>query len=258
MFRLAKSKQEIKSEIRDNWRWIVSQLKWVLIILIAYSILFGVTYDYNITQLSSATSILAMMITPIVLTPVFLGIGFARRGVAYRNAQYGSTPGIDLDEYFKVVLLSILMGFYVMLWSMLFIIPGIIKMIAYSQAVYIYLDSKHAGNEIGYNEAITRSRYLMTGQKFNYFMFSLSFFGWALLSGIVLSMGTDLALMFPAVIGLIVIVLTFVISAIISIWTWLYIAYSHGSYYVQLVNDANADDDSTQSNSQQVNGSWQV
>lgn len=73
-----------------------------------------------------------------------------------------------------------LSGLFIALWSMLFVIPGIIKLYSYRMVPYILAEDP----EIGANEAITRSREMMNGHKWNAFVLDLSFIGWALLSGL--------------------------------------------------------------------------
>lgn len=67
---------------------------------------------------------------------------------------------------------------YTMLWTMLFIIPGIVKSISYSQTAYILIDNP----ALSPAEAITKSRKMMNGFKWTYLKMWLSFFGWFLLS----------------------------------------------------------------------------
>ncbi len=73
--------------------------------------------------------------------------------------------------------ISFLVGLFTNLWSLLFFIPGIIKAFSYSQALYIYAENP----EMGALEAITRSRQIMHGRKFDYYVLLLSFYPWFLL-----------------------------------------------------------------------------
>ena len=79
------------------------------------------------------------------------------------------------------VKLYLLKTIYIFLWALLFIIPGIIKQLSYSQAEFIYKDYKELGKEITSNEAITLSREMMDGYKLDYFVLQLSFIGWYIL-----------------------------------------------------------------------------
>lgn len=74
--------------------------------------------------------------------------------------------------------MSLLSGIYTFLWSLLLIIPGIIKAFAYSQAMYIIAEEPN----IGTREALRRSEEMMVGHKAEYFVLQLSFIGWGILS----------------------------------------------------------------------------
>ncbi len=66
---------------------------------------------------------------------------------------------------------------FIFLWSLLFLIPGIIKSFSYSQAIYILADNP----KIEAAQAITKSRKMMNGAKGKLFGLYLSFIGWVLL-----------------------------------------------------------------------------
>ncbi|CEG27280.1 DUF975 family protein [Bacillus sp. B-jedd] len=87
--------------------------------------------------------------------------------------------------YFKTVGLYLLTTIYTILWTLLLIVPGIIKGIAYSQAHFILRDNP--GMVI--NDAITESRKLMDGYKGKYFLLGLSFIGWSLLAILTFGIG---------------------------------------------------------------------
>lgn len=74
-------------------------------------------------------------------------------------------------------LMYLLTGLYTALWTMLFIIPGIIK--SYSYAMTPYILCEHP--EWSANDAITESRRIMDGNKFRLFCLELSFIGWDIL-----------------------------------------------------------------------------
>lgn len=73
---------------------------------------------------------------------------------------------------------SLLTSIYTMLWSMLFVIPGIIAAISYSMVHYIIVDTEIKSS----NAIISRSKFMMQGYKSDYFSFLLSFIGWVFLS----------------------------------------------------------------------------
>ena len=74
-------------------------------------------------------------------------------------------------------LAGILTGVYTFLWSLLFIIPGIVKSLSYAMTPYILADHP----EMSASEAITASRIMMDGNKGKLFVLYLSFIGWEIL-----------------------------------------------------------------------------
>ena len=82
------------------------------------------------------------------------------------------------SNYLHKVWGMFLMNLKVFLWTLLFIIPGIVMAFAYAMTPYIL--EEHP--EISAWEASTRSRAMMRGHKFDLFSLYLSFIGWALLA----------------------------------------------------------------------------
>ena len=75
------------------------------------------------------------------------------------------------------LLITFLVCLFVGLWSILFIIPGFIAALAYSQVYYIKLDNP----ELEVMDVLRKSKELMNGHKMDYFVLLLSFTGWMLL-----------------------------------------------------------------------------
>lgn len=76
-------------------------------------------------------------------------------------------------------------GLFIFLWSLLLIIPGIVKTIAYSMAFYIMADNP----EIGIREALKESQRITQGYKMELFILGLSFLGWIILATLTLGIG---------------------------------------------------------------------
>ena len=93
-----------------------------------------------------------------------------------RNSLWNLMDGFQ--NFLKIIGLNILTGIFVALWSLLFVIPGIIAAYRYRQALYLLLDHP----EMGVLECIRESKRLMRGHKAELFILDLSFIGWALLS----------------------------------------------------------------------------
>lgn len=79
----------------------------------------------------------------------------------------------------------LLISIFSYLWTLLFIIPGVIKSFAYSQSYFVYYDIyEGTGEKPGTLECITASRNLMKGYKWKLFVLQLSFIGWGILASI--------------------------------------------------------------------------
>lgn len=76
------------------------------------------------------------------------------------------------------VAMRLLVGLFTFLWSLLFVIPGIIASYRYSMTPYILAEHP----EMGVMDAITASKELMAGNKFRLFCLHISFIGWDLLT----------------------------------------------------------------------------
>lgn len=81
-----------------------------------------------------------------------------------------------------VYLLSML---YIVLWSLLLIVPGIIAAFSYSMAYYIINDD----DSISASEALAKSKKMMDGNKWKYFCLQWRFFGWYLLALLTCGLG---------------------------------------------------------------------
>lgn len=73
--------------------------------------------------------------------------------------------------------MNFLTGLFTFLWSLLFVIPGIVKSFSYAMTPYILAEHP----EMTVTEAITESRHVMDGNKWRLFCLSFSFIGWSLL-----------------------------------------------------------------------------
>ena len=75
---------------------------------------------------------------------------------------------------------TLLVTLFTALWSMLFVIPGLVKSYSYAMTNYILLDRP----ELSATDAITESRKMMNGHKMELFILDLSFIGWYILVGL--------------------------------------------------------------------------
>jgi uncharacterized membrane protein len=97
--------------------------------------------------------------------------------------------------------LLLLKNIFVMLWTLLLIIPGVIKGYAYSQAIYLYKEdiAQNGRPTKRVVDYITTSRQLMHDRKFERFMIDVSFIGWYIVAA--LTFGIGLLWLLPYVSG---------------------------------------------------------
>ncbi|MCH5193217.1 MAG: DUF975 family protein [Oscillospiraceae bacterium] len=104
----------------------------------------------------------------------------------YRLSIYEKTPLSEMfclyrdGHFLGAVGTTLLISLYTYLWSLLFVIPGLIKVYSYSQAMFIKAENPN----IPASRAIELSKIMMEGHKWDLFILHCSFFGWALLSSI--------------------------------------------------------------------------
>ena len=90
--------------------------------------------------------------------------------------------GFGRGGYGRVVKTMLLNDIFLLLWTLLFIIPGLVKSYSYRMVPFILAQEP----ELSGREAITRSREMMNGHKWNTFVLDLSFILWILLTIITL------------------------------------------------------------------------
>ncbi len=83
-----------------------------------------------------------------------------------------------MDYYLNSFLLLFVNSIFIFLWSLLFVIPGIIKTFSYSMSPYILIDNP----VMTAGEARRKSMEIMKGNKWKLFCLQFSFIGWILLS----------------------------------------------------------------------------
>lgn len=125
------------------------------------------------SPLSGIYSLLVTGAMDLGLTLFFLAM-FRRQIVGIGDVFLG------FERYGKALGLFLFQGLFIVLWSLLFIVPGIIAAIRYSQAFFILADDPNKG----IRQCMDESKMMMRGNKAKYFCMSLSFIGWAILASI--------------------------------------------------------------------------
>ena len=133
-------------------------------------------------------SILGIVLLISLIVEIFLGnvisVGscrfFMESRINRRSAGVGRIFwGFSCGHYFNIVKVMFFLTIKVLLWSLLLVIPGIIKSYEYHMVPYIL--SENPGMPA--REVFARSRDMMYGNKWAVFVLDLSFLGWIFLAG---------------------------------------------------------------------------
>ena len=117
--------------------------------------------------------------------PLMLGWALWALGVN-RNQDFDYNKIFEgFNNFGNSLVTYLLMVIFIILWTLLFIIPGIIKGLAYSQTFYILADKP----DIKPMEALRQSEAMMKGNKTKYFLLILLFFLLALACLLTLGIG---------------------------------------------------------------------
>ena len=127
----------------------------------------------------------------VVTPPLSLGLVMIYLGLTEGQKAEVATMFKGFQQFGKSILLFVLIAVFTFLWSLLFIIPGIIKGLSYSMAYYVMADNP----EMTAREALNESKEIMKGHKGELFVLQLSFILWMLLS--VVTFGIALIYVMP-------------------------------------------------------------
>lgn len=150
----------------------------------------GLNSDIGAFLVGSFTYI---MIAALIMGAVYfilgsiIKVGYAKFNLNLVDRLEGSFE--NLFAYFSdwktTATARFLQSIYILLWSLLFIIPGIIASYSYAMTEYILADNP----ELSASEAISRSKQMMDGNKWRLFCLQFSFIGWSILCAFTLGIG---------------------------------------------------------------------
>ncbi len=122
---------------------------------------------------SAAAGIIPGIGALLVVGPLEYGMAyiFLKQARDHQSVQLGDMFRGFQDDFGGTFLIGLMTWLFTFLWSLLFVIPGIVKAYAYSMAYYIKLDHP----DYGWKACIDESRRLMDGHKWEKFVLDLSF-----------------------------------------------------------------------------------
>lgn len=175
-------KAEAKSFIGQNARWWKMTLATIAIYLISggFSIYVNIATVINRddppTTVGYSSSIITLLLIPFTIA----ASGYYLNHIRGFNPEWKSLYKEGIDNYGSYLVTGVLVNVFTFLWSLLFVVPGIIKALSYSQANYVIHDNPRLKGK----EAIEISKRMTNGFKGDLFSMYLSFIGWYILVGL--------------------------------------------------------------------------
>lgn len=177
----------------------------IFTLLAIYIIIFAASTIVSFV-LGPISGIVTLLATgPIALAQAFIYLGITKKSRMPKIEDL--LIGFKGDNFLRALIAYIRYEVFVFLWTLLFIIPGIIKGISYSQMFYLMSDDE----KLEPGDAQRKSMEMMEGHKWEYFVLQLSFIPWHLLG-----------------------IITFGIA---YVWVVPYIETTMAEYHVRLVNE---------------------
>lgn len=154
------------SELRAEARVALTD-KWVM----------GAVTTLVFAAVSGAASYIPVVGTILVALPMMYGYSIVMLSVM-RGGEMNIGGLFDgFNDFGRIVGTKLLQAIYTFLWTLLLVIPGIIKNYSYAMTDFILKDQPELAN----NAAIEKSMAMMDGNKMKLFLLDLSFIGWAIL-----------------------------------------------------------------------------
>ncbi len=188
--------QELRARARRSLNDNIFGRTWLMLILCAVVAAFVEGIPSLLSSISSAlpTWLGALIGFPLFLLSVLLGgpISYSLARIYVKVARGNREVAVkEVFVGFKENLAeSVILGFmrdlFIFLWSLLFIIPGIVKSYAYSMAFYIMQDGE---GKKTWKACLDESQQLMDGYKGKLFLLDLTFIGWYLLGFLCFGVG---------------------------------------------------------------------
>ena len=188
-------KQEARAFIRPDKKWFHMFLAWLPLLLV--SGVLSVRYDYqtvfngsweDVAEVTAKSSMFGFIgsIISLLLIPFNLALcGYFLNHIRGFNPEWTSLYREGKDRFGKYFETGFITGIVIFLWSLLFIIPGIVKTYAYSQVGFIIHDNPKLSTQ-----DVRKISDLMTkGYKGELFVKDLSFILWYLFVGVTFGFG---------------------------------------------------------------------
>ena len=146
----------------------------------------GIAVIYIVlTGAASSVARVGWLVSLLVSGPLTLGLS-----IYFLDLARGKTPRIatlfdGFTRFSQSLIAYLLMVLYILLWTLLLIVPGIIAALSYSQTFFILADNE----TIEPGDAIGQSKKMMMGNKWKLFILGVRFLGWFIVSILTFGIG---------------------------------------------------------------------
>ena len=173
------TRQEIKARAKDQLGNNLFCNAWLFAVLACF--IFSVIC-------SAAGSIIVGIGAVIVTGPLSFGLNylFLKQARDNQPMELGDLFKGFSEDFSQNLLIGLMTAIFAALWSLLLIVPGIVK--AYSYAMVYYIKADHP--EYNWRQCIAESQAMMNGHKMDLFIMDLSFIGWMIVGSLCLGVGT--------------------------------------------------------------------
>ena len=162
---------KIRADIKDQAKLNFTNQYWLCV---GAFVLFGLI----ISAVSGATFGVAVYF---LLPPMLVGYNsFCLRIYRGETGDIGEMFTVGFTNYWRNVGGVLWMYLFTFLWTLLFVVPGIIKSLSYFMTPYILADSKN----VSPTYALKLSMRMTKGHKGKIFVMYLSFIGWGILTAL--------------------------------------------------------------------------
>ena len=170
------TRQELRAKAREDLGGGIFKNAWLMALLavLVYSVIYSAGASIAIGAL-------------ILYGPLTYGLNkmFLMKARGNYDFKIGDLFSGFSEDFAQTFLLGLLQSIFIALWSLLFVIPGIVKTYSYSMCFYIKADHP----EYTWKECLDSSKEMMNGHKMELFILELSFIGWLLLGSIACGIG---------------------------------------------------------------------
>ena len=130
-------------------------------------------------------TVAAALLALIIGGAIHLGICTFNVNLFHRREAKFSDLFFHFDRLWRGISMRLVVGFFIFLWSLLLIIPGIIATYRYAMVPYLMAEF----SDLSVRDAMRESKRLMDGNKWKLYCLQLSYIGWSFLAMLTMGIG---------------------------------------------------------------------